>query len=52
MRRIAENGDVLFPTEMISVVPMTDHYVYSGDLLCTLAMAENIIGASGFVRRA
>lgn len=48
MRRIAQNGGVLFPTEMISVVPMTDHYVYSGDLLCTLAMAENIIGASRF----
>lgn len=48
MRRFADNGDVLFPTEMISVVPMTDHYVYSGDLLCTLAMAENIIGASRF----
>ncbi|HUU46452.1 MAG TPA: hypothetical protein VM118_12045 [Acidobacteriota bacterium] len=48
MRRIADNGAVLFPTEMISVVPMTDHYIFSGDLLCTLAMAENIIGASKF----
>ncbi|UCD17892.1 MAG: hypothetical protein JSV44_03010, partial [Candidatus Zixiibacteriota bacterium] len=39
---------VLFPTEMISVVALTDHYVYSGDLLATLAMGENICGASKF----
>jgi hypothetical protein len=48
MRRVVENGEVLFPTEMISVVPMTEQYVYSGDLLSTLAMAENILGASKF----
>jgi hypothetical protein len=48
MRRIAENGDVLFPTEMISVVALTDTYVYGGDLLATLAMAENLLGASKF----
>lgn len=48
MRRFAESGDVLFPTEMISVVPMTEQYVYSGDLLATLTMAENILGASKF----
>ncbi len=48
MRRIAEHGDVLFPTEMISVVALTEHYVYSGDLLATLTMAENILGASKF----
>ncbi len=48
IKRIAENPDVLFPTEMISVVSLTDHYVYSGDLLATLAMAENILGASKF----
>jgi hypothetical protein len=48
MRRVAENGDVLFPTEMISVVGLTDNYVYNGDLLSTLAMAENILGASKF----
>jgi len=48
MRRVAQNRDVLFPTEMISVVALTDHYVYSGDLLATLTMAENIIGASKF----
>ncbi len=48
IKRIAENGDVLFPTEMISVVGLTENYVYSGDLLATLALAENIIGASKF----
>jgi len=48
LRRIAEKGDILFPTEMISVVGLTDHYVYSGDLLSTLVMAENILGASKF----
>jgi len=48
IERIAKNKDVLFPTEMISVVALTDHYVYSGDLLATLAMAENILEASKF----
>jgi hypothetical protein len=48
IRRASENGDVLFPAEMISVVPMTEEYVYGGDLLATLAMAENILGASKF----
>jgi len=48
VRRVAENGEVLFPTEMISVVALTEKYVYSGDLLATLAMAENILGASKF----
>jgi hypothetical protein len=48
MRRVAKSGDVLFPNEMISVVPMTEQYVYGGDLLTTLAMAENILKASKF----
>ncbi|MCK4461488.1 MAG: hypothetical protein KAW46_06765 [candidate division Zixibacteria bacterium] len=48
LRRIAVKPEVLFPTEMISVVALTEHYVYSGDLLATLAMAENILGASKF----
>ena len=48
IKRIAENGGVLFPTEMISVVALTENYVYSGDLLSTLTMAENILGTSKF----
>jgi hypothetical protein len=48
IRRVTQNRDVLFPTEMISVVALTDHYVYSGDLLATLALSENILGASKF----
>lgn len=48
IRRISEDKNVLFPTEMISVVGLTEHYVYSGDLLTTLAMAENILGTSKF----
>jgi len=48
IKRIAESGGLLFPTEMISVVGLTEYYIYSGDLLTTLAMAENILGASKF----
>lgn len=48
IERIADSGEELFPAEMISVVPMTEHYVYGGDLLTTLAMAENLLGASKF----
>jgi hypothetical protein len=48
IRRIHGKPEVLFPTEMISVVALTDDYVYSGDLLATLTMAENILGASRF----
>ncbi len=48
IKAIAENGGVLFPTEMISVVGLTDTYVYGGDLVTTLAFAENLLGASKF----
>lgn len=48
IRRIAENRNILFASEMISVVALTDHYVYGGDLLTTLAMSENIMQASKF----
>jgi hypothetical protein len=48
IRLTADNGTLLFPTEMISVVGLTEDYVYSGDLMATLAMAENILGASKF----
>jgi len=36
------------PSEFISVVALTETYVYSGDLMATLTMAENIMGASKF----
>jgi hypothetical protein len=48
VKAVAEDGGVLFPTEMISVVGLTDTYVYGGDLLTTLALAENLLGASKF----
>jgi len=48
IKKTAENGEILFPTEMISVVGLTEQYVYDGELLTTLALAENIIGASKF----
>lgn len=48
IRDIANNGKVFFPTEMISVVGLTDTYVYGGDLITTLALAENLLGASKF----
>lgn len=48
IKDIAENGNILFPTEMISVVGLTDTYVYGGELITTLALAENLLGASKF----
>jgi hypothetical protein len=52
MQRMAESADgnepCWVPSEFISVVAPTDTYVYSGDLMATLAMAENLMGASKF----
>jgi hypothetical protein len=52
MQRMAESADsdepCWVPSEFISVVALTDNYVYSGDLMATLTMAENIMGASKF----
>jgi len=52
IKRMAESADSAepcwAPSEMISVVPMTERYVYSGDLMATLCLAENILGASKF----
>ncbi len=52
MQRMAESADTgepcWVPSEFISVVALTDTYVYSGDLMATLMMAENIMGASKF----
>jgi hypothetical protein len=52
MQRIVESGDTdepcWVPSEFISVVALSDWYVYSGDLMATLCMAENIMQASKF----
>jgi hypothetical protein len=52
MQRMAESAGTdepcWVPSEFISVVALTDTYVYSGDLMATLTMAENIMGASKF----
>jgi len=52
MRRIAEAASskvpVFVPAEMISVVALTEDYVYRGNLMATLAMAENIMGVDWF----
>ncbi len=51
MKKVAETArtaPVLIPAEMISVVPLTDYYVYSGDLMATLAMTENIMQTSKY----
>lgn len=45
LRRSAADGAVFMPKEMISVMALTDDYVYNGDLLATLTMCENILGA-------
>ncbi|MCD4651484.1 MAG: hypothetical protein K8S56_06840 [Candidatus Cloacimonetes bacterium] len=42
------DNPVFVPAEFISVVALTDQYVYSGDLMATLAMSENIMGAHKF----
>jgi len=52
MKRIAksvETDEACFvPSEFISVVALTDNYVYNGDLMATLMMSENIMKASKF----
>ncbi len=52
MQRMAESATTdqpcWVPSEFISVVALTENYVYSGDLMATLTMAENIMGASKF----
>lgn len=52
MKRVAESVSTevpaLIPAEMISVVALTEDYVYNGNLMATLAMAENIMGAEWF----
>ncbi|HHE40900.1 MAG TPA: hypothetical protein ENL10_05305 [Candidatus Cloacimonetes bacterium] len=52
MKRIAESASsdepCFVPSEFISVVALTDNYVYNGDLMATLMMSENIMKASKF----
>jgi hypothetical protein len=52
MKRIAatEGSDepCFVPSEFISVVALTDNYIYNGDLMATLAMSENIMQCSKF----
>ncbi len=52
MRRIAEAASskvpVFVPAETISVVALIEDYVYRGNLMATLAMAENIMGVDWF----
>jgi hypothetical protein len=44
----AKTDPVFTPAEMISVVALSDYYIYSGDLMATLAMTENIMKTSKF----
>jgi hypothetical protein len=52
MQQMAKSADsdepCWVPSEFISVVALSENYVYSGDLMATLTMAENIMGASKF----
>ncbi|MCJ7523628.1 MAG: hypothetical protein MUP71_00220 [Candidatus Aminicenantes bacterium] len=43
MQRMAEDGETLVPAEFISVMALSEDYVLNGELLTTLAMAENIM---------
>lgn len=52
MKRIAESASsdipALVPSEMISIMALTDDYVYNGALLATLTMAEDIMKVNKF----
>jgi len=52
MQKIAESASgevpVFVPAEMISVVALTEGYVYEGNLMAALAMAENIMKVDWF----
>ena len=48
MERMAEDGETLVPAEFISVMALTEDYVLNGELVTTLAMAENIMGCKKF----
>jgi hypothetical protein len=48
MERMAQDGETLVPSEFISVMALSEDYVLKGELITTLAMAENLMGASKF----
>jgi hypothetical protein len=48
MQRMAEDGETLVPAEFISVMALTEDYVLNGELMTTLAMAENIMGCKKY----
>ncbi len=48
MENMSKDGATLVPSEFISVMALTEDYVLNGELLTTLAMSENIMGASKF----
>ncbi len=52
MERVVESArsknEVFAPAEMISIMALTEEYVYEGGLLATLAMTENLIGVDKF----
>lgn len=48
MENFAQDGTTLIPEEFISVMALTEDYVENGELLTTLAMSENIMGAKKF----
>lgn len=43
IERMAQDGETLVPAEFISVMALSEDYVLNGELLTTLAMAENIM---------
>lgn len=48
MKKMAEDKSTLVPKEMISVMALDEDYVLNGELLTTLAMCENIMGAKKY----
>ncbi|MCK4765152.1 MAG: hypothetical protein KAW12_23335 [Candidatus Aminicenantes bacterium] len=48
MERLARDGETLAPKEFISVMALTEDYVFNGELLTTLLLAENIMKAEKF----
>jgi len=48
IQRMSEDGETLVPSEFISVMAFTEDYVLNGELLTTLALSENILGATKF----